>query len=182
MKTSIVVALHVLALGVGFGCGAPLAEEPGEESAPLGGVPWQKILDCDNGAAVIDADAGERRNLQFVIRDRGIIGYLNSKVRVSTSGIIVASGEIITNGWQDRGVFQPADFQGFKGRLPGVTTDVHREGDRVKFAIIGERGFGVRCSGGGDPCSGSDCTCPPGQTPISNVTKVELANWLFHCN
>src|SRR5436190_7887619 len=93
-------------------------------SGKADGAVWLKVYTCNNGAAVLDVNGNERRDLQFVIRDRQAIGYLASQVRVSTQGILSPSGEIIIPGHQSNGVFSKDDFHSLDGGVPYVSVNV----------------------------------------------------------
>jgi hypothetical protein len=183
-------AFVVLALVVpsALGCSAPTEDTDTESSSESAlSSRWEKVLTCDNGAAVLDVDTSERRHLQFVIRNPQIIGYLASEVRVSTQGIISRSGEIIVGGRQDRGVWSSSDFDKIDGNVPYVNAEVRREGGgvRVAFWVNAQGAQGCFCAGGGDPCSGSLCQCPggPEDTICPGNPHQELANWFFrNCN
>src|SRR5262245_58128499 len=78
MKTCSLILIITGTLGVA-GCGSPPIDETVEQSpASLSPVVWEKLLTCDGGTAVLDVNSDERRNLQLVIRDPNIIGYLDS--------------------------------------------------------------------------------------------------------
>jgi hypothetical protein len=167
------------------GCSASNADvvESDATSAAQSSTPWQNVLTCDRGAAVLDTDANERRHLQFVIRNPQVIGYIASQVRVSTQGILSPSGEIIIDGHQDSGVWAPADFHAMNGGVPYVNVDVHREdaGIRVSFWVNAQGSQGCFCRSGGDPCGGSLCQCPGGPDDLvcPGDPHAELANWYF---
>ena len=55
---------------------------------------WLKVYDCD-GAAVLDVDSGERRNLQFVIRDPGIVEYLNTASMLELTDFVNAGHGLV---------------------------------------------------------------------------------------
>jgi hypothetical protein len=146
-----------------------------DASGKADGTFWLKVYTCNNGAAVLDVNANERRDLQFVIRDQRAIGWLASQVRVSTQGIISPSGEIIIPGRQSNGVFSKSDFRSLDGGVPYVSVNVRREGNGIKAVFYQQIGWS-RCADGGEP-SPSTGTCN-GDT-VSGSTYNELANWYF---
>jgi len=168
--------LSVLLLGLPllFGC-AGVEEEPAVGGDSQAIVSWSTVLTCDNGAAVLDVDAGERRNLQFVIRDQRIVGYFASEVRVSTRGIVERSGEIILRGRQDSGVWNSSDFRSLNGGVDNASVSVRREGQGVKVVFYQSMEWSL-CAGGEEP-SPSTGMCP-GET-VRGTTYNELANWYF---
>ncbi len=166
------LCLVSLALPLVAGCAAEEGATVGEDSPEV--VSWNKVLTCDNGAAVLDVDGGERRNLQFVIRDQRIIGYFANEVRVSTRGIVDRSGEIILRGRQNQGVFGAGDFRAMDGGVDNASVSVRREGQGVKVVFYQSIAWS-RCDGDVSPSTGM-CS---GQTQ-SGTTYNELANWYFH--
>jgi hypothetical protein len=173
----------LVALGLVVGCSGTHEGTSDTTEERASGTVWEKVLTCDGGAAVLDTDTGERRHLQFVIRNQQIIGYLASQVRVSTQGIISRSGEIIIDGRQNHGVWGGGDFQYMDGRVPYVNVDVHREGGgiRVSFWVNAQGSQGCFCKSGGDPCGGSLCQCPGGADDLvcPGNPHQEIANWFF---
>src|SRR5262245_45664605 len=114
------------------------------------GTWWEKVFTCDSGAAVLDVNAAERRDLQFVIRDRGIIGYLANNVRGSTQGIVSPSGEIIVRGHQNNGIWSQGDFHSMDGGVPYVDVNVRRESSGIK-AVFYQLINWSRCADGREP-------------------------------
>jgi hypothetical protein len=167
--------LFVAACASLVGCAGASQESSGDESSAsaLTGS-WQQTLSCNGGAAVLDVDSGERRNLQFVIRDRAAIGYLATNVRVSTRGILAPSGEIILQGWQNEGVWDPSGFHGFEGGVDNASVSVRRESGGVKVTFHQDIAWS-RCDGNVSPSTGM-CDGPV----ASGVTYNELANWFFN--
>lgn len=88
---------------------------------------WVPVLQCDNGAARIEVDLGERRNVQLVVEDENIRRYLTGRVLY---------------GRLNNGLFKSSDFQGFtqqggsytchSGSAP--TFKVYREGRGLKVS------------------------------------------------
>jgi hypothetical protein len=113
MKTFLVLLLSSSALwaSLSVGCAAP-AETADSTEAALG--TWETTLTCNGGAAVLDVDPGERRQLQFVIRDPNAINYLTGAVGLQYGPLNRGNGrELIVAGWSDQGVFSPSNFQAF---------------------------------------------------------------------
>jgi hypothetical protein len=84
---------------------------------------WQKIVSCENGAAVIDVNADERRNLQLVLRGNDLLSRLYDARMVSLQ---YGQQELVIRGWHSElrqtsptytrpellnGVFAAADFR-----------------------------------------------------------------------
>src|SRR5436190_430391 len=122
MKRQILIRLLVALVPVGSaGCEGAAGSNPNalpideETSGKADGTTWRKVLDCDNGAAVLDVDDGQRQILQFVIRDRSIVDYLAGTLNgfVYRSDLVNGKNEIIVKGRVQDGVFQPEDFGGF---------------------------------------------------------------------
>ncbi len=171
--------------------------------ALFGDVPnWQRLLTCDGGAAVLDVNTNERRNLQFVIRDANIISFLNSVGAVHSA---FGAKEIIESGWTGSlewraglgpiihgqpygapGVFNTGDFkemiteydtyQGWFG--PFVRIAREGAGIKLQYGSIEKRGckkLTTYCPGDGYPCQDS--------CEIDYSAYVEKANWVFqNCN
>ena len=98
-------------------------------------APFEKILECDGGAAVVDVDARERRNLQLVIRDTGIIEYLNDVGAIRAN---FGDEEAIIRGFsQTGGVFSADQFQSFEQLSSRVF--VYREGGGLKLTFQRQR-------------------------------------------
>jgi hypothetical protein len=168
-------ALLLLPLLAVAGCAAEPADDPAVASDSPELVAWNKVLTCDGGAAALDVDTGERRNLQFVIRDQRIVGFFANQVRVSTRGIIAPSGEIILHGRQNNGVWSGSDFRTMDGWVDNASIRVSREGGGVKVVFYQQINWS-KCSGGAEQ-SPSTGMCPGGTE--SGSTYNELANWYF---
>jgi hypothetical protein len=101
-------ALLTLAVIPAAGCGEATPEEEmmhGQATQAQGKADgwqpgtaptWDKLLTCDSGAAELDVNDGERRNMQFVIRDQNIIKYLNDAGAIQSA---YGATEAIFSGW-----------------------------------------------------------------------------------
>ena len=69
------------------------------------------MLTCWQGDShvVVDVDSGERRNVQVVVSGPAAF-WLSSNYHQSTTPILNTKGEVIGNGWVNRGIFYPGDF------------------------------------------------------------------------
>lgn len=139
------------------------------------GAAWEKFLDCDSGAVVMDVNKDERRSLQLVVRNQGILRYLNEKGAVTLG---FGATEAISYGWQDRGVFQPDDFRYMNGQ-PKTMWDnrivyAHREGSGLKVRYVDRRSYTEK------PAGCEDCLSMACESACKTITyEVELANWYF---
>ncbi len=130
------------------------------------GETWLKVLDCDGGAAVVDVNDWERRELQVVIRDPNIVNYLATATQLKfgttvAGNIVNAKGEMILRARVDRGVFTPWDFSSmspstihaFDDRLL-VTPRVFVDGPglRITMSAAIADGFQGECDGGTTSC------------------------------
>jgi hypothetical protein len=161
-------------------CSAPTApeDEAASSEEAYSSSQWTKLLTCNGGAAVLDVDKNERRNVQLVIRDRAAVDYLQSK---SPSNITNARHEIIItpNEQLKHGLFSPSDF----GRddfwryhvadFAAYAGIVKRDGRGLK--VILSNNFQPICEGGQWGYQGG---CWGGHTIRANV-YTEVANWYF---
>ncbi len=136
---------------------------------------WEKMFDCENGAAVVDVDKDERRNLQLVIRDQGILRYLYS---VGAISLKYGDTETIISGWQGHGVFNPGDFRYFNAEPKTMWENryayVTREGEGVKVRFTQRSSYTVK------PVGCEDCLSMACESSCSSVTtERETANWYF---
>jgi hypothetical protein len=155
---------------------------------------WRETFDC--GGAELDVDIGERRNLQFVIRDGAAISYLASKLPPGlvlertdaqgqvhdTPGLTNAKGEVILDATPETGfggVFQPSDFHqmtAFYGTTPeneAFTFLVQRAGDGIEVVLASSDDVRFDCDD-----VGPESICV-GKVTVRVVR--ERANWFFHC-
>lgn len=159
----IVLATSALVLAA-TACAAPADDAPTDSTESALDATWQKLLTCDGGAAVLDVNGSERRNLQLVIRDQNIVRWLNQAGVVHSA---YGATEVILSGWTGRvnwsdalgprleaqpygapGVFGVGDFHEmianhdtYEGGF-GSFVRVAREGAGVKvqFGTIEKRG------------------------------------------
>jgi hypothetical protein len=154
---------------------------------------WEPVYRCDGGAATLDVRADERQNLQLVIRDPGIIRYLNDSGAVRSqfgaNEIILSgfTGSLYNDGFGPKiypfvapGVFYPSDFKSFlvHQRRDGGSplANIYREnnGIKVQFGEIRVTGCSKKaCSYVGDGF-GNVCHCVEEHTQF-----METANWFF---
>jgi hypothetical protein len=133
---------------------------------------WQTVLTCDNGAARVEVDLGERRNVRLVITNADIRKYLSS-TRIND---LYSSEEI--RGRVNNGIFHSSQFRGFTRE--GVSATCY--GGYAATVFIYRDGNGLRVSGrqeGAAGCcyemdSGGLCT-----NKGSDVPQAELGNWYF---
>jgi hypothetical protein len=129
---------------------------------------WQTALVCDGGAARVEVDLGERRNVQLIITNQDVLKYLAS------TGL----GASVIRGHVDNGIFSSSQFQGFRnqgfsatcysGYAPTVVVYRTNGGLVVKGYREGAEG----CCWEMD--SAGHCT-----SQGSGVTPGELGNWYF---
>ena len=180
MKIASAALLALVTIGLSAGCAAPAAEtDPGTDTstAAYSAGPWQKLITCNGGAAVLDVDSAERRNVQFVIRDRAVVDYLQSK---SDSPMVNASHEIVMQASEEivHGLFKASDFGAddfWAYRVPDFynAAIVQRSGRGIKVTIA--KSFEPICEGGYWGYQGG---CNGGSSIRAHVVE-ELANWYF---
>lgn len=198
-KLALFSALAVFS--VALGCAAP-SEEHGDvdanESALSG--PWQKLLTCDDGAAVLDVFGTNHQLLQVVVRDPAVLRYLNDVGAIrsrfgATEEVVQGTADHVdwTHGFgprlpryasqHDPGADGPADFRemlrlpngGFPGtEIFGSFVRVAREGGGMKlqFGRMEDRG----CANGP---SYSDEAGEHFQCFEHFTAYIETANWYF---
>jgi hypothetical protein len=188
------------------GCGAPqdlpVDTEASAEGKADSATTWLRAFTCDGGAAVLDVSANERRNLQFVIRDQNIVGYLNSAGAVHSP---YGAREVVASGWTGyvdwnapdgpvvhgqpyggAGVFSQddfhemiADYNFFNGQSASFTR-VFRDGPgmQIQYGRIDQTDcLHTDCEYVGDGF-GTVCNCDRWGTRFT-----EIANWYFQsCN
>lgn len=179
MKRSIPFGLLAIGLVVG-GCAAPAddtASAADTSASAYSSGTWQQLLGCNDGAAVLDVDTGERRNVQFVIRDKNVVDYLQSK---GISPMVNAKHEIVIqpNEQLKHGLFSPSDFGAddfWSYRVPDFVyaAIVQREGKGIKVTLAKQ--FEPICDGGSWGYQGG---CIGGHTIRARVIE-EAANWYF---
>ncbi len=153
MKTTFVLSLSLLGAvtACSFTGDASTAAESGEAAViSPARVRFEKLFECDGGAAYVDVNAEERRHLQLVVNDRGILLHLQKSGAVSLPfGAREATFRGFTgvriedhfgpklraaNPYGGRGVFSRGDFDRFIAEYrdfanDGPLVDVRREGD-----------------------------------------------------
>ncbi len=144
---------------------------------------WKPALVCDDGAAVVSIDLGERRNVQLVIRNADIIRYFNESRSLTGTSWLVWDGRLhnLTNnanvtmvpGELRKGVFASNQFRGFTSPVSYADRRfyVYREGRGLKVTIVVPAHWGY-CNGGFD--SGGGC-----MDPVPPRPEREVANWYF---
>ena len=107
---------------------------------------WQSMVNCNKGAAILDVDTGERRNVQFVIRDQAAVGYISgtagSKMHIDRGN----GNEIVVPGWSSNGIFNAGDYRGSERTDTGYRTRLRawREGQGIKVVFEKENGRSER--------------------------------------
>jgi hypothetical protein len=189
----------VMVMALSFGCGGAVSEKDTSASEQELTSSWKPLLVCDSGAASLDVNADERRNLQFVIRNRDIIDYLNRAGAVHSQ---YGATEVIASGWTGsmdwkneygprlgnyqpyggNGVFSARDFSEmiadhnyYSGPFgPFIRVARDGRGIIIQYGSIEKRGCAKEttyCPGDGFPCS-TYCE-------IDYTEYVEKANWRF---
>jgi hypothetical protein len=163
-----------LAAGVLGACGGTDASDATSSATSAYGSRWQPALTCNGGAAALDVDPDERRHLQFVIRDPGVINYITGAVHQQMTLNRGNGRELIAAGWQQNGVFQSGDFHGFQSDSSDYTSRIRvlREGSGVRIVFELHHREGGTCT---DWCSDFCCGGYAGGQDVF----PELANWYF---
>ncbi len=162
-----------------FACGSPPSGDPSAstDSAYSSGQ-FQKMLTCNGGAAVLDADTGERRQVQFVIRDPNAINWLTGQVGMQLGPLNRGNGrELIVSGRSDNGLFSPGDFHSMSQPfIDAGDAQVFRDGRGIK--VVFRRDDGVQGGFCTDNQGGEPGGCIGGWAGGTRVYH-ELANWYF---
>jgi hypothetical protein len=165
MKNNVVLVL--LSLGAWLGSGSANAAW------------WAPVMTCDNGAATIQVDLGERRGVKIVIADQNIKSYL-ARIGVSDFDASSYGANDTIQAYVDQGIFNSSQFSGFtrKGVSDlgsggyAATVKVYREGKGLKLKANQE--YGEYCW---EQDSGGDCH------DLRTVPYRELGDWYFqNCN
>jgi hypothetical protein len=175
----------VVSLATMAGCAAPTSDaEPSTDTseAAYSSGTWQRLVTCNGGAAVLDVDTGERRQLQLDIRDANAVNYLTGQIGMQLGPLNRGNGrELIVGGWSNNGAFSRGDFHAFSAPMATVgAAYVYREGKgiRVKF----EHDDGIQGGFCTDNLGGFEGGCLGGWAGGTRVSH-ELANWYFDsCN
>lgn len=176
-----VAALCASSTAIG-GCAAPSASEPsGQSESDLGSVPWTPLLVCDDGAAVLDVNADERRDFQLVVHDPNVVRYFES----AFPGIPLANAkeEFIARSADryHRGAFYPSDFDQFTepgdARNGHPVTIVEREGAGVRVSLVEGKVGNLAPFCNGEPLpSENEGSCPG---TLEYRVYHAKADWLF---
>lgn len=136
---------------------------------------WETVLDCDNGAAILQVNADERRNFQFVVKEPSIITYFLGTGAFRNAGTNFGNGrELVIGGWAQRGVFSPYDFDRADGGYNyGDSFLLERQNYGMKLMLRNINNWST-CDGDVSPSTGM-CN---GNTR-SGVNIQEYANWYF---
>jgi hypothetical protein len=108
------------------------------ESTSASAANFQKILTCDEGAAVVDVDRDNPQQVQLVIRNAGIVDYFIRSGVGSSPGAPAQGNEIIATGYNERPVYSGSDFLGFsESRQSSYSNTDHgyiwRDGNGVRI-------------------------------------------------
>lgn len=204
MRKTVFVMLLAVVMPVASACvdedQAEELEIDEEASSKADGALWYKLFTCNGGAAVLDVNGSERRNLQLVIRDPNVMRFFHDRGVVS---LPYGATELILSGWTGRvdfsrahgpvlygqpyggpGVFKRSDFveliANYNYYQGGRFARIFRDGSSIKvqFGQIEGRGCArteMYCPGDGFECQTS---CVDEYTEF-----VEKANWYFNdCN
>ena len=136
---------------------------------------WQTMSTCNQGQAILQVDANERRNFQLVIKDANIITYFNGSGAFRSYGSNFGNGrELIVGGYVNHGIFNAGDFQEAVGYYNYADHfQLNRENNGLKIVLKSMNYWSV-CDGDISPSTG---TCS-GETR-DGVNVYEYANWYF---
>lgn len=144
------------------------------------GASWENVLDCDHGAAVIDADRENRQHLQIVIRDKNIVNYFAKSGVGSSPGISFTGNEIIRDGYNPNPVYSGWDVKHFSS---------HRKSSysTTEYSYIWRenRGLKIKVEGNHDGCP-PECQEFPLSMQCESLcvgagigAKWDLSDWYF---
>lgn len=87
---------------------------------------FEEVLRCDGGAAVIDVDTAERRDLQVVVRDPAIVAALRSATQLSYGATHFTTNpdELVIRGTTSEGVFGRGAFSWFDSNSSFESLDI----------------------------------------------------------
>ena len=139
MKRSALIPLFLLSSA----CGAPPNDSAEASASADTAIAWEAAIRCDG--AVLDVNANERRDVQFVIRDAQAIDSLTHSADLPSvaPGTINAAGEFILSGHVSRGIFHTADF---------ASAQVKNGTSVFGFVTVAGNNAGAPgAGGGGDP-------------------------------
>jgi hypothetical protein len=101
---------------------------------------WEKVLTCDGGAAVVDANTQDRSQVQLVIRDRNIVEYFRRSGVRSEPGMGYSGDEYILSGRNSTPVSSGKDFKAIYVNEPtsyssSMTAYAVSEGNGIKVTV-----------------------------------------------
>ena len=136
---------------------------------------WQTMATCNQGQALLQVDAKERRNFQFVIKDANIITYFNGSGAFRNYGSNFGNGrEFIVGGYVNQGIFNASDFQAAVGYYNYADHyQMNCQNNSLKIVLKNVSYWSV-CDGDVSPSTGM-CS---GETR-DGVNTNEYANWYF---
>ncbi|HEY5951383.1 MAG TPA: hypothetical protein VIV40_38080 [Kofleriaceae bacterium] len=168
-------------------------------SSKADGALWYKLYTCNGETAVLDVNGNERRNVQLVIRDPNVIGYLNSRGVIQSP---YGATEAVLSGWTGyvdwggslgpvlhyqpyggRGVWNRSDFD---SQELIANTNYYNPNP---FIRVFEVGGGIKVQAGAINntwCGATEQYCPGDGFPCQNYCTeqhtefVESANWYFN--
>jgi hypothetical protein len=141
---------------------------------------WQKVLTCDGGAAVVDADSDNPAHLQIVVRDPNIVSYFNKSGVGSSPGMPSSATEVIRSGNNDIPVHDGGDVHAFSESYQDSYSTyqnayIWREGGGIKIKFESQH---MGCP--------ADCRENPLSMQCESLCvganvggRWEMANWYF---
>ncbi|MGZ3694891.1 MAG: hypothetical protein ACXWQO_11990 [Bdellovibrionota bacterium] len=137
---------------------------------PAAHAAWMKpILVCDNGAATVSVDLGERRNVNLVVNNQRIAEYFANNGGLSSS-MRIENGQIVVGAGLNSGIFDSSQFRGFESAAANApAVQVYREGSSLRLRLV---------SLAHKECIDyrpNDYYC----AETRDVPEQERANWLF---
>jgi hypothetical protein len=138
-------------------------------AAPVQAAWWKPILVCDGGAAVVDLDLGERRNVQLVINNKQIVEYFALN-RGMQSSMNFSNGKIIVSAGLNQGIQYSGQFHGFDSNAanaPAVQVSRDEFGLKVRLVSLAHK----ECI----DWRANDFYC----AETRDVPEVQYADWYF---
>lgn len=123
-----------------FAACADAASSTSRDEQDVAQTRWEMVLTCEGGAVVVDVDAGERRDLQVVVRSSGSFPALDTTISYNQ---IKNPSERIYRGDSPYGIFDPVSFRHLRavdyvrnaaGKRPGF--EAIREGDTLRLRSL----------------------------------------------
>jgi hypothetical protein len=138
-------------------------------------VNWETVLVCDNGAAFLQVDSGERRKVRFVVQEPAIITYFLGTGAFRNAGTNFGNGrQFIATSWVQQGIFAAHDFHGVSGNYNyGDSFTVMRENSGMKILLRHFNSW-TACDGDISPSTGM-CN----GNSRSGTDVHDYANWYF---